>query len=133
MISRASMLAGCAFAGTSVILGAFGAHGLRSRISPEQLQSFETGVRYQLAHALALLFIGLLASRSDMNGLRYATYLFMAGILLFSGSIYLLSTRELTGLDGWKSFLGPVTPIGGLLLIAGWCALGYTLLRTQNI
>ena len=124
------MLAGSALAGTAVILGAFGAHGLRSRISAEQLSSFETGVRYQLVHALALLFTGLLASRIDASGLRNSVYLFIFGTLLFSGSIYLLATRELTGLDSWKGFLGPITPIGGLLLIIGWCVLFYSILRT---
>lgn len=123
MITRLIILSGSAFAGLAVLLGAFGAHGLRSKISPDQLESFETGVKYQFIHALALLILGLLTERLPAGGARWAYYLFTIGIILFSGSIYLLSTRDLLGIASWKSFLGPITPIGGLCLICGWIAL----------
>lgn len=128
-----SMLAGSLFAGTAVILGAFGSHGLKARIAAEQLQSFETGVRYQVYHALALLIAGLLAVKLDQSLLRYATLCFIFGVLLFSGSIYLLSTHEITGLTSWKPILGPVTPIGGTLLIIGWGLLTYALIRSTSV
>jgi uncharacterized membrane protein YgdD (TMEM256/DUF423 family) len=133
MISRMSMLAGSLFAGTAVLLGAFGAHGLKARIAADQLQSFETGVRYQLFHALALLILGLLVGKLDQPALRYAAYCFIFGTVLFSGSIYLLSTHEITGLSLWKPVLGPITPIGGTLLIAGWGFLTYAFYRATQI
>jgi uncharacterized membrane protein YgdD (TMEM256/DUF423 family) len=127
------MLAGCLFAVTAVVLGAFGAHGLKDRIATEQLQSFETGVRYQLFHAIALLFLGLLSDRLQVPALRYVSYLFILGILLFSGSIYLLATRDLIGIGSFKNVLGPVTPLGGLSMIAGWCMLTYLIVRSDLI
>jgi uncharacterized membrane protein YgdD (TMEM256/DUF423 family) len=101
----------------SIILGAFGAHALKKVLPLEQLNSFEVGVRYLMYHALFLLFVGntsLLASHQQKN-VFYAT---IAGVLLFSGSIFLLSTRVVTNLP--VSFLGPITPVGGLLLIVAW-------------
>ena len=100
----------------AVVFGAFGAHGLRDEIEPSSLENWKTAVQYQFFHALALLLI------SNISGvLRFVNIifcLFLSGIILFSGSLYLLSTRNLTGISG--SFLGPLTPLGGLLLIAGW-------------
>ena len=100
----------------AVFFGAFGAHGLRDEIEPSSLENWKTAVQYQFFHALALLLI------SNISGvLRFVNIifcLFLSGIILFSGSLYLLSTRNLTGISG--SFLGPLTPLGGLLLIAGW-------------
>ena len=109
---------GASAAGISVILGAFGAHALKERLSADQLPVFETAVRYQVYHAFALIVVGLLSDKFNASLLNYAGYLFIIGITLFSGSLYLLSTRSLTGIE-WK-FLGPVTPLGGLCLIAGW-------------
>lgn len=125
------MLAGGTFAGLAVLLGAFGAHGLRSKLSVDQLLTFETGVRYQFYHALALIAVGLLSEKAE--GLRPAAYLFISGIICFSGSIYLLSTRELLGIDHWKTILGPVTPIGGLLLMGGWGLFCYSIFRSNTI
>ena len=98
-----------------VVLGAFGAHGLRDRVDPQQLASWHTAVNYQLFHSVALLALALFASATS-RPLGAAPWLFAAGIALFSGSIYLLV------LTPWR-WLGPVTPIGGLLLIAGWASL----------
>jgi uncharacterized membrane protein YgdD (TMEM256/DUF423 family) len=100
---------------TGVLLGAFGAHGLRGRVDAAQLASWHTAVNYQLFHALALLALGLFESASGRS-LGATPWLFACGVVLFSGSIYLLV------LTPWR-WLGPVTPIGGLLLVAGWASL----------
>lgn len=113
---------GSAAAGIAVILGAFGAHALKEKIAPDQLQIFETGVRYQVYHAFALLVVGLLAEKFNSPLLNYSGYLFIAGIIFFSGSLYLLSTRSLMGTESWK-FLGPITPLGGLCFITAWILL----------
>jgi uncharacterized membrane protein YgdD (TMEM256/DUF423 family) len=106
----------------AVILGAFGAHGLESQISPQQLDSFETGVRYQFYHALALLWVGMAYQMLPRKGFITAGWLFLAGVVLFSGSIYLLACRDLLGISSW-TWLGPITPIGGTFFIIGWILL----------
>ena len=112
---------GAAFAFFAVIFGAFGAHALKEHLSPEQLASFETGVRYQFYHAFALLILAQLMYKRKNKLILYAGWLFIAGTVLFSGSIYLLALRNIVGFSG--SWLGPVTPIGGALLIIGWALL----------
>ena len=99
-----------------VALGAFGAHALKARLSPEQLATFEIGVRYQLIHALALLAVAWACTRWPGRWVNASGWLFIAGTLLFSGSLYALG---LTGLRG----LGIVTPVGGVALLAGWLCL----------
>jgi uncharacterized membrane protein YgdD (TMEM256/DUF423 family) len=101
----------------AVILGALGSHALKEVLSPEQLESFTIGVRYQMTHVL-LLMIVLLASYFDEDVKQTSFWLTIVGILLFSGSIYLLNLQQLLGVK--LSFLGPVTPVGGLLLITNW-------------
>jgi|SRR5210317_2127579 uncharacterized membrane protein YgdD (TMEM256/DUF423 family) len=101
----------------AVILGALGSHTLKEVLSPEQLESFTIGVRYQMTHVL-LLMVVLLTSYFDEDVKQTSFWLTIIGILLFSGSIYLLNLQELLGVK--LSFLGPVTPIGGLFLIANW-------------
>ena len=105
----------------SVALGAFGAHGLERLVGPEQLDTFQTGVRYQFYHTLGLGMLAALSGRTAKA--RYGTIAicWILGILLFSGSLYLLSLREVHGLP--VSFLGPITPMGGLLFIVGWVML----------
>ena len=110
------MLVGAVAAFLGVAFGAFGAHGLRGRLSPEMLVVFETGVRYQMYHALAILSVGLILARFDGWLVRTAGWLFTAGIVLFSGSLYALA---LTGV----TTLGAITPIGGLAFLAGWILL----------
>jgi len=100
-----------------VVLGALGSHALKARLAPEALESFEVGVRYQMLHALLLLAVEALPILIERYK-RIIARLVVSGVLTFSGSIYLLSTRAISGLD--LSFLGPVTPLGGLLLIAAW-------------
>lgn len=103
----------------AVALGALGAHALKVRLSPEALSSFETAVRYQFWHSLALL--ALAALQDKLTGVRAIFYLWSLGILLFSGSIYALVLAPLASAN--LSFLGPVTPLGGLALITGWVVL----------
>ena len=97
----------------AVAAGAFGAHALRARLAPDLLQVFETAARYQMYHALALLAVAWATSRTDAAGPRWAGWLFVAGTLLFSGSLYLLA---LTG----ARWLGAVTPLGGVEWSVGW-------------
>ncbi len=103
----------------AVLGGAFGAHALKEILSPEHLLSFNTGVRYQLIHAVVLLFLFLLSSKSDLKQFRVAANLIFFGTVLFSGSIYILTLKNIIGLEMLK-FAGPITPIGGLLIISGW-------------
>ena len=115
---------GSILCGLGVILGAFGAHGLRERLTPEMLVVFETGVRYHLIHGLGLLAIAWAASRWPDTYVNIAGYLFVAGILIFSGSLYVLA---ITGI----SWLGAITPIGGVCLIIGWGLLAVGVLRAS--
>ncbi|MBR9832268.1 DUF423 domain-containing protein [bacterium] len=120
---------GAAFGLLAVILGAMGAHALKSELSIDQLESFQTGVRYQIYHAIMLFII---ANRNNANSklLNTVSTLFIIGIILFSFSIYLLSTRSITGIEG-LSVLGPITPIGGLFLISGWIMLLFGAIRKK--
>lgn len=102
---------------TSVIIGAFGAHGLKQVLNADQLQTFEVGVRYQMYHALFLLFIGL-TDKITLKAKSAIFYLILVGVIFFSGSIYGLATNDLTGFDLKK--IAFITPIGGSLLIASW-------------
>ena len=106
----------------AIMLGAFGAHGLKKILTVDQLNTFEVGVRYQIYHALFLLFV---ANNSivSVKEKGIVLYLVVIGVILFSGSIYLLSTASLTTLK--TKLIGPLTPIGGLLLIASWLYVFY--------
>ena len=116
---------GAIVAGLGVAIGAFGAHGLRAQVTPERLAVFETGVRYHLVHALAILAAAGAAYVAPASAApRWAGALFTAGVLLFSGSLYLL---VLTGVTAW----GAVTPIGGVAFLAGWVALAATRLEPR--
>lgn len=113
----------------AVGFGAFGAHGLKERLDPAALGQWRTGVEYQFYHGLGLLFLALAAERLPAGAVRAVRELFKVGILFFCGSLYLLSTRELLGMQGLTPVLGPITPLGGLLFIAGWVWLLITALR----
>lgn len=113
----------------AVVLGAFGAHGLKARVSPEALGQWKTGVEYQFYHGLGLLLLAALAHVIPANAVRMVRGLFLGGIICFCGSLYLLSTRELMGTDGLTPVLGPITPLGGLLFMAGWAVLLLRALR----
>jgi uncharacterized membrane protein YgdD (TMEM256/DUF423 family) len=105
--------------GLAVLGGAFGAHALKEVLNTEQLLSFQTGVKYQLIHAVVLLFLFLLLQKYNCKQFRIATQLLFWGVILFSGSIYILTLKNGLGLEVLK-FAGPITPIGGLLIISGW-------------
>lgn len=130
---------GALLAALAVVLGAFGAHGLKDAFpdattAEQSLRIFETGARYHMYHALGLLVCGLLIkSQGERRLLKSCGWLFLIGIFLFSGSLYLLSTIEITGLQSWKSFIGPLTPIGGLCFIAGWICLAAGAFRNKNL
>ncbi len=109
----------------AVALGAFGAHALRDRLSADMLQVFQTGVTYQMYHALALIGVGILLARFSVDGspwLLGSGWLFIAGSVLFSGSLYVLSLSGVT-------WLGAITPIGGVAFLLGWLALALCLWR----
>jgi uncharacterized membrane protein YgdD (TMEM256/DUF423 family) len=115
-VDRTFLLIGAVAGGVGVALGAFGAHGLRGRLTPEMLAVFETGVRYQLYHALAILAVAAAVPRVDGRLLPAAGWCFTAGIAIFSGSLYALATTGIT-------MLGAVTPIGGVAFLVGWVCL----------
>jgi uncharacterized membrane protein YgdD (TMEM256/DUF423 family) len=120
--SRRAAVAAAVFGFTGVAAGAFGAHALKARLEPEALAVFDTAARYQVLHALALLGSCWAVQQFPGRSARASTVLFGAGIVLFSGSLYVLS------LTGVRLF-GALTPIGGVLLLLGWLALGWAALR----
>lgn len=108
----------------SVVLGAFGAHALRDTLTAQLLDTFETGVRYEIYHAFAILAVALALTRWSSNLIPIAGWLFLAGTILFSGSLYLLA---LTG----TRWLGAITPLGGVAFIAGWVLLAVGVWQSQ--
>jgi uncharacterized membrane protein YgdD (TMEM256/DUF423 family) len=106
----------------SVAAGAFGAHGLKDKVTPEHLIVFETGAQYHMYHALAILAVAWLASRGPTPGVNAAGFAFLFGMIIFSGSLYILA---LTGV----SKLGMITPIGGVSLMVGWACLAYAAIK----
>ncbi|PCJ23293.1 MAG: hypothetical protein COA97_12000 [Flavobacteriales bacterium] len=103
----------------AVLLGAFGAHALKEVLTSEHLASFQTGVSYQMIHAIVLLFLFLLMNKFESKYFKIAATLIFWGIILFSGSIYVLTLKNIIGIELLK-FAGPITPVGGLLIISGW-------------
>jgi uncharacterized membrane protein YgdD (TMEM256/DUF423 family) len=106
----------------SVILGAFGAHKLKEVLPPNTLNIFETAVRYQFYHVIALLLTGILFKEFENKFMQWAGWLFIAGIVLFSGSLYILTYLQAAEIVGYTG-IGAITPIGGLLFILGWVML----------
>ncbi|MEO9892173.1 DUF423 domain-containing protein [Aurantibacter sp.] len=128
-MNKTIFLTGILFGVLAIIFGAFGAHGLENKITPDAIQTFETGVKYQMYHALFLLILGSIKQLPEKNK-KWIFYLVVFGILLFSFSIYFLATNVLTSFD-FKT-IGFVTPIGGLLLIIAWCLLGFESIKHFN-
>jgi uncharacterized membrane protein YgdD (TMEM256/DUF423 family) len=117
------LVAAAIFGGLAVALGAFGAHGLERMTSDEKiLHGFQTGVQYQMYHAFTLMAVAVLYDKLSVNWMKRAGMCFIAGIISFSGSLYLLTFLKIQDNDAVR-FLGPVTPVGGLFLIAGWICL----------
>jgi uncharacterized membrane protein YgdD (TMEM256/DUF423 family) len=129
--SRFHLLFGLTFACLGVIIGAFAAHGLKPLLSLKEFNNFETAVKYQFYHAFALLVLGLLGAHFPKGdkSFKLAGFLFFIGIILFSGSLYLLSTQSILKIS--IPFLGPITPIGGVLLILGWALSIFGVLKSR--
>lgn len=125
-MNKRIILCAAIFGLVAVILGAFGAHGLKGKISTESLENWKTAVDYQFYHTLALLFLATF-SRAKNSLINISYFSFTIGIFLFCGSLYLLSTSEITSLS--TKILGPITPIGGLFFIIGWISLFLATIR----
>lgn len=125
---RTALITGTLFAGLAVALGAFGAHALKDVLTEAQHQTYETAVRYQFYHSFALLFTGVVYRWCQTREVRLAAIFFIIGILLFSGSLYLLIQLKASGSVGLGG-LGILTPIGGLFFIAGWLMLLFTFIK----
>lgn len=128
-MNRTIVLVGIALGALAIILGAFGAHGLEKIVDENAVDTFEVGVRYQMYHALFLLFLGIWPNLAN-NYKKKVFGLVLVGVALFSFSIYLLALNSLTSFD-FKS-IGFLTPIGGVFLILGWGFLGYFVLKTKG-
>jgi uncharacterized membrane protein YgdD (TMEM256/DUF423 family) len=125
-------LSGC----LAVSLGALGAHFLKSKIPSGQitielLNGFDTGVKYHIYHTLGMLLIMLMREKYSSKYLKWAHTFFLWGIILFSGSLYFLCTRNLYGFD-WLKVLGPITPIGGISFVLGWLCISLSALKTKS-
>ena len=123
MNPRAWIFVGCLWAALGVALGALGAHLLKDVLAPEQLAIWDTAVRYQLVHALGLIFFGLFSERT--NGKEYPGIWLLLGSVFFSGSLYALCFAFL------KNLMGPLTPIGGLMMLLGWLSFAREALRRR--
>lgn len=122
----------CLTAALAVGLGAFGAHGLEGFLTENKLASFDTGVRYQFIHSIALLVLSIIYDKLPAPHLGlWAARLFIIGMLFFCGSLYLLTTCPLWGAGPWW-WLGPITPLGGLAFIGAWILLGSSVWRSKN-
>ncbi|MDX1314687.1 MAG: DUF423 domain-containing protein [Eudoraea sp.] len=128
-MNKTIFLFGIVFGISAIILGAFGAHGLEAILTESQLDTFETGVKYQMYHALLLLIVSQLTIIPSKYQ-KGILYLLVTGVVFFSFSIYFLATNELTGFD--FRAIGFITPIGGLLLISGWALLGIGVLKAKG-
>lgn len=125
------LLLGTLLGGIAVVLGAFGAHGLKKIVPPETVTTFQTGVQYQMYHALALVLTAIVFEKTGQQSLMvWAGYCFLAGILLFSGSLYLLTMIKATGKVGMEG-IGIITPFGGLFFIAGWLLFFISVLKMK--
>ncbi len=128
-MNRRIILTASFFGAVAVILGAFGAHSLKNVLSADQLAIWSKGIEYQFYHTFALLFLSTFAMfRTKL--VDFAYYCFTIGIVFFSGSLYLLATREILQLS-WVNIIGPITPLGGLLLVTGWIFLFFAALKNR--
>ena len=128
-MNKKIIITAAAFGVLAVIFGAFGAHSLKKLISADQLEVWQTAVQYHFYHTLALLFLSTF-SRFKNKIINFSYYCFILGILFFSGSLYLMSLKDVFGLES-VSVLGPITPVGGLFFILGWLSLFLAALRDK--
>lgn len=125
-MNKIFLISGGVLSGLGVAIGAFGAHALKTVLEANnRMETFETGVKYQFYHALALILLGLIMQKFDDKAFVWAGYSYLLGIILFSGSLFILS---LTGINKW----GAVTPLGGVAFIAGWILLVVGVYRSVN-
>jgi len=122
------LIIGTILGGLAVALGAFGAHGLKKLVSPETVATYQTGVQYQMYHALALIVVGILTERASNSFLNYSGLLFLAGVVFFSGSLYLIVSMQAMS-KTIPTYIGIITPIGGLFFIIGWILLLLGIIR----
>ncbi len=133
---KEGIIAGAVLISLSIILGAFAAHGLEKHLdsglmTERMMKNFETGARYQMYAGIGMILMALLQGAFPALNITPWTYrLLLAGAILFSGSLYLLSTRDVIGLQSWK-WLGPITPLGGLCMIAGWLVLIVQIIKAK--
>lgn len=127
-MAKIFLMAGSIFGGLSVAAGAFASHALKTQLSEKSQQIFETGTKYQMYHALALILVSLLLTRAEGGEglLTLAGYAFIAGIILFSGSLYGLSLSEI-------KWFGPITPLGGVAFLVGWGCIAISALKSSPI
>ncbi len=118
-MNKPILLKGAILGTIAVVLGALGAHALKNILTLDQLSSFETGVKYQMYHAILLVILSLMVKSTSSKYLLIAVNLIFLGVILFSGSIYLLTLKNILGIEFLK-FAGPITPIGGILIVVGW-------------
>lgn len=131
-MSKTFLIAASLFGALGVALGAFGAHGLEKITTDEKiLHGFHTGAQYQLYHALALVGAGILYDKFPVNTMKWAGYSFITGIILFSGSLYLLTFLKIQSSSAVK-IVGPITPLGGVCFIAGWALLLIAVIQKKN-
>lgn len=130
MMKRRFLASGALLALIATIFGALGAHAFKSVLSTDQLESFKTATQYQFYHALALIAVGIIYAHWPDKFMMWSGYLFLSGILIFSGSIYILSTKEISHIHA--PFLGPLTPIGGLCFMMGWISFIISLFRLKD-
>jgi uncharacterized membrane protein YgdD (TMEM256/DUF423 family) len=121
--ARRFLIVGCMSGVTAVILGAFGSHVIKPLLAENQFQLFETGVKYHFYHTFAIISAAFVSRYGSRRWSQAAGWLFFSGIVFFSGSLYLMSISDLLQAPELKTFLGPLTPVGGTLLIAGWVAM----------
>ena len=127
-MSKSFLLVGSILGALSILLGAFAAHGLKKIVPAESVTTFETGVRYQFYHTFALFILGLLMDRFSNSFMNWSGYFFIIGIVLFSGSLYLLALLKSPESVGFNK-IGVITPFGGLFFIAGWIFLFLGILK----
>ena len=132
MSKRNNLLILCALSGMlAVVIGAFGAHGLEDKITATSLASYKTGVAYQFYHTFAAMITIILFQQSTISRPFLPTIFFLVGNILFSGSIYILTTRAITGVENMQ-WIGPLTPIGGVCYMIGWGLIIYNLIKQKN-
>lgn len=131
-MNKKLLIAGAIMGMFAVIIGAFGAHGLEGKIKPERIGFFETGVAYQFYHTFAIFVTVFLGAHFKQKIFDRAGWCFLVGILMFSGSLYLLATRVLLGIESWSAVIGPITPIGGLFFIMGWGIMGFGIWKSNS-